>query len=441
MNQAFAHLARVFQTQTRIPLSLTYSSSGVLAAQLRHGAPYDLFASADLSYFDTLQGQLAEAPLALGEGALVIWVAHEHAPASLQALHKKDILAIANPAHAPYGRAAQQALQAVGRWNTQPIVRGNSVRHAQQFVESGNASVALIAQSQAMQSGSFTQVPLELYTPPSPAIALLSQSSHKIQAQAFLRFLRGAQAKKILISYGLRAQQNAPLEKKRQNSEARTINWTPLWLSYKVATLATFLALFVGVGLATLLAQRRFWGREWLDAALTLPMILPPTVLGYYLLTLLGNGSLLGKTWYALTGGHLVFTTTGCVLAAFVGALPLVIKSARTAIEGVDPSLLQAAQCLGASPWRIYTTITLPLAARGIFAGTMLGWARALGDFGVTLMIAGAIPGQTQTAALYIYDQVLEQRPVGGMIAVLSASALLVLFLVNRLGQGSHAAT
>ena len=218
------------------------------------------------------------------------------------------------------------------------------------------------------------------------------------------------------------------------------MTWDPLWLSYQVAVIATLLALVIGVGLAALLARPRLPGRELLDALVTIPMVMPPTVLGYYLLVALGRRSWLGGAYEDLFGRPLLFTVTGCVIAAFVGALPMVVKSSRAAIEGVDPTLVQAARTLGAGRLRAFATVTLPLAASGITAGVMLGFARALGDFGVTLMVAGDIPGETQTASLYIYDQIManQENRAGGMIAVLTATAVFTLWAVNVISRRSR---
>lgn len=220
------------------------------------------------------------------------------------------------------------------------------------------------------------------------------------------------------------------------------MTWDPLWLSYKVALVATLIALVVGVGLATLLARPRLPGRELLDALLTVPLVLPPTVIGFYLLTALGKKSALGSGFEELFDVRLLFTFRGCVIASSVAAIPMVVKSARVAIEDVDPTLVQAARTLGAGPFRIFVTVTLPLAARGIGAGVILGFARALGEFGVTLMIGGDIPGETQTATLYIYDQIMANRDATayGMIAVLTATAIGVLWAVNHLNRGRGAA-
>jgi molybdate transport system permease protein len=208
----------------------------------------------------------------------------------------------------------------------------------------------------------------------------------------------------------------------------------PLWLSFEVATIATLLAAVVGVACAVGLAWRRFFGRELIDAITTTPMVMPPTVLGYYVLVALGRQSVLGRAWESLTGAPIVFTRTGAVIAAALGSLPLVIKSARAALEAVDPTLIRAARTLGAGPVRAFFTVHLPLAARGIRAGIVLGFARALGDFGVTLMVAGDIPGETQTAALAIYDAIQSHREAeaAGMIAVLTSVSVFALYIVNK---------
>jgi molybdate transport system permease protein len=213
------------------------------------------------------------------------------------------------------------------------------------------------------------------------------------------------------------------------------VTWEPLLLSLRVAAVATSLAAVLGVALGALLASRRTPGRDLLDAVLSTPLVLPPTVLGYYVLVALGKHSAIGRWWEELTGRPIVFTVTGAVVAATLGSLPLVVKAARAALEGVDPTLPAAARTLGAGPVRAWFTITLPLAAPGIIAGTMLGFAKALGDFGVTLMVAGDIPGETQTASLYIYDQIQAGRDGDAATTslVLTAIAVTILYVVNRL--------
>lgn len=217
------------------------------------------------------------------------------------------------------------------------------------------------------------------------------------------------------------------------------IDWFPFWLSLRVAVIATGISLIVGLALAWLLARHKFRGREVLDAVITLPIVLPPTVLGYYLLVVLGRNSALGRGFEALFGFPLVFTWQAAVVAATFHSIPLLVKSARAALESVDPNLENAARTLGASETRIFFQITLPLARRSILAATVFAFARALGDFGVTIMIAGNIPGRTQTMAVAIYDAVQSGNtlPANLMVLIISITAIVILYATNRL-QGER---
>src|SRR6195256_2297809 len=213
------------------------------------------------------------------------------------------------------------------------------------------------------------------------------------------------------------------------------LDWFPLWLSLRVAALSTVLAFAGGLWIAYLLANRQFRGKDVLDAAVTLPLVLPPTVLGYYLLVLLGRSSPLGKLWEAIFGSPLMFTWKAAVVAALLHSLPLLVKSARAALESVDRNYERAARNLGASEWRLFWRVTLPLARRSVFAAVALAFARSLGDFGITLMVAGNIPGRTQTVAVAIYDAVEAGNTALArtLVLVISAAALLILTLANRL--------
>jgi molybdate transport system permease protein len=208
----------------------------------------------------------------------------------------------------------------------------------------------------------------------------------------------------------------------RVDSTRPHVELAPLALSLQIAALATLFAAIVGVGIATLLANVRFRGRDLVDVLVTAPIVLPPTVLGYYLLVALGRRSAIGHAFEAVFGSSIVFTRTGAVVAATVGALPLVVKTGRAALEGVEPTLIRAARTLGAGATRAFFTVQLPLAARGIVAALMLAFARSLGDFGITLMVAGDIPGETQTASLAIYDAIQEHREGAALGMVRSRS-------------------
>ena len=214
--------------------------------------------------------------------------------------------------------------------------------------------------------------------------------------------------------------------------------WIPLILSLKVAGWATAIVLVLGVGAGFALARLRFPGRELLDTLLTLPMVMPPTVLGYYLLVLLGRRGPVGAFLDEHFGIRLIFTLPGAVIAAAVVAFPLVFRPARAAFEAVDPKLEQAARVLGLAEVAVFFRVSLPLAWRGILAGVLLAFARALGEFGATLMVAGSIPGRTQTLSIAVYEAVQAGQDDVANLLVLVTSAVCVVTLMaaGRLAPG-----
>jgi molybdate transport system permease protein len=216
-------------------------------------------------------------------------------------------------------------------------------------------------------------------------------------------------------------------------------DWSPLWLSLRVAFTALLLAGTSGVALAYLLSKTRFRGRSLIEAVVTLPIVLPPTVLGYYLLVTLGARSPIGRAWEDLFGSPIVFTRTAAVIAASISALPYVVRTARAAIDDVDPRLEVVARVAGHPEWRVAALVTLPVARRGIGAGLGLGFARALGDFGATVMVAGNLPGRTQTLPVAVYDAVQagDDSTARTGALVLAAVAILVLLIVTQASSTS----
>jgi molybdate transport system permease protein len=210
-----------------------------------------------------------------------------------------------------------------------------------------------------------------------------------------------------------------------------------LRLSLQVAGLATLLVLVTGTGMAYILARKSFWGRELLDILLTLPLVLPPTVTGYYLIVLFGRHGVLGRLIYEWTGWTIMFTWQAAVLASYVVSLPLMIKTARAALEGVDVNLINASYTLGHSELRTFFRVILPLAKKGILAGTVLTFARALGEFGATLMLAGNIPGRTDTMPLAIYTLAGsgEWSRANFMVLFLTLISGLFLYLANHFSR------
>jgi molybdate transport system permease protein len=206
----------------------------------------------------------------------------------------------------------------------------------------------------------------------------------------------------------------------------------PLLLTLKVAGFATLLALVCGVVVAFLLARHEFPGRDLVDAICTLPMVMPPTVLGYYLIVLIGRRGWIGEWLWETFGITLMFTWQGAVFAAAVVAFPLVFKGARAAFESVDRQFEGAARTLGVSEMGVFFRVTLPLAWRGILAGAMLAFARAMGEFGATLMVAGNIPGRTQTLSLAVYDAVQAgQDDLANFLVLLTSIVCVAILLAS----------
>ncbi len=211
--------------------------------------------------------------------------------------------------------------------------------------------------------------------------------------------------------------------------------WIALGLSLKVAFWATAIDVVLGIAAGFALARYRFPGRELVDSILLLPLVLPPTVLGYYLLVVVGRRGWLGGWLERTFDIHLIFTWQGAVLAAAVVAFPFVCKSARAAFENVDVQYEQAAKVLGLAGPAIFLRVTLPLAWRGILAGVLLAFARALGEFGATLMVAGSIPGKTQTLSIAVYEAVQAGQDdlANGLVLLTSVTCVAVLLLAGRI--------
>ena len=203
----------------------------------------------------------------------------------------------------------------------------------------------------------------------------------------------------------------------------------PVWLSLRVSLTATLLTLACGVPVAWLLARKATILKDVLGGIVVAPLVLPPTVLGYYLLTVIGAGGPVGRVLES-AGIELAFTWRAAVLAAAVGSIPLLIKTVQTGFESVDARLEQAARTLGRSEWSLFWSVTLPLSWRALVAGTVLAFCRSLGDFGITLMVAGSIPGRTQTLPLAIYDFVQADRMrEANILAMLTVVAVIVLLV------------
>jgi molybdate transport system permease protein len=210
-------------------------------------------------------------------------------------------------------------------------------------------------------------------------------------------------------------------------------DWTPVYISLKVAFFATIICIMGGVPLAWLLAKRNFPGKNLLSSLITLPMVLPPTVLGYYLLVLVGKQSFIGRFLNDTLGINLVFTWQGAVLAASLVAIPLLVRSVQAGFEGVDGELEDVARTMGKNEKEVFFSVTLPLSWKAFVTGVVLVFARSLGEFGATLMIAGNIPGKTQTLSIAIYDAVqgANYQQANFLVILISLLTISMVMLVN----------
>lgn len=208
---------------------------------------------------------------------------------------------------------------------------------------------------------------------------------------------------------------------------------TPLWISIRTSLLATFITFFIGIGTAYLVANYQGKWKGLIDSLFTLPLVLPPTVLGFFLLLLFGKNGPMGKL-LELMDKSIIFTWSATVIAATVVAFPMMYRSARSAFEQIDINLISAAKTLGLSNWKIFYKIAIPLAWPGIIGGLVLSFARALGEFGATLMIAGNIPGKTQTMPLAIFFEVQAMDYKGAMLWVMTivAISVVMIFILNK---------
>ena len=211
----------------------------------------------------------------------------------------------------------------------------------------------------------------------------------------------------------------------------------PLRLSLQVALAATVLVVLVGTLMSFVLARKTFRGKELLDILLTLPLVLPPTVVGYYLILFMGRNGLLGKYLFHWTGWSIMFTWYAAVLASFIVALPLMIKTTRAAFESVDQNLIKVSYTLGRGELKTFFKVILPLSKKGMIAGAVLSFARAMGEFGATLMVAGNIPGKTATMPIAIYTSASsgDWAKANGMVLFFTLVSAAFLYIANRLSK------
>ena len=218
------------------------------------------------------------------------------------------------------------------------------------------------------------------------------------------------------------------------------MNWPALWVTFQLATCTTLILSILGLPLAYWLATTRWRGRFVVESVVALPLVLPPTVLGFYLLIATGPRSWAGQTYETLTGSHLPFSFAGILLGSLLYNLPFTVRPLTAALSSVDRALVEAAWCLGESSWRTFWRVTFPLSRAGIMTGMVLTFAHSVGEFGVVLMIGGNIPGVTRTLSITIYDdvQALDYRSASQTAVLLVILSLLLLSVTQAIAGRSR---
>lgn len=395
-------------------LRFNFGASSDLASQLIAGSRGDVFLSADDSQLDRLHGAglLADSTrCAICSNVLVVVEPVEaslRGPIQLRTaedLSKLGRISIADPQAVPAGVYARAWLEGIGAWNDlEPLlVPGINARAALAAVEVGACGAGIVYRTDARLS-TRVRIAFEIPAEQQPLIryggAVLEQSTGD-EARAFLDLLRGRTGALVLEQHGFLPLSSRAAGPRPRSGENGSGAWLALWVSLKIAGLATLVVFVPGALLGWLLSRKRFPGHSLVETLVALPLVLPPTAVGYVLLrSFAGDGPL------SALNLDLLLTWKGAVIAAAVMSLPLVARTARVAFDGVDPRLESMGASLGWSRLTVLRRVTAPLARRGLMAAGVLGFSRALGEFGATVIVAGNIPGETQTLALAIFQDI-----------------------------------
>jgi molybdate transport system permease protein len=440
-------------------ISLNFAGSNSLARQIMAGAPVDLFISADTEQMRALQsaGRVAGSPVDLLSNRLVIVT-----PAGRRGRIRsaRDLLspsvrrvAMGDPVAVPAGVYARRYLESLGLWSAiaPKVVPGTSVRASLAAVDAGEADAAIVYATDVRASHG-SVLACELPADPGVAIvytaAVIANAPHLEQARALLHGLQGQAARAVFARYGFEPPAGGgvpaamPTARPAEPDAASApIDWPALWqigrFTLGVALAATALMLPPAIVIAWVLARGRFFGKVVLETLVSLPLVLPPVATGLILLRLLGRRGPFGAL---LAGGgvDIVFTWKAVVVAMAIMGFPLVVRTARAGFEQVTRRYEQVAETLGAGPARVFFTISLPLASRNVLAGALLGFSRALGEFGATIVVAGSLPGRTRTLAVAIFGYLETGQDPHAMVllAVSVVIAFAAVWVSNLLVKG-----
>lgn len=444
LTNAFQTVGEAFEKEhPEENIRFNFDASGPLQRQIELGAPVDIFAAAGMKEMNALQRErriISSTRFNFVSNSIVLITSPNSHIRSWRDLGKKGIgrIAISDPAAVPSGRYAEAVLKRKSLWKiVKPdLVLGENVRQTLAYVANGDVSAGVVFSTDAKQEGSRVRVaataipgkdiPVILYP-----IAITSASPHRRVAEEFLAFLRGTEAQQILKRYGfLPPSSSAAVTSAYATSSAERVSFNPLWISLQVTLMAMILTIPTGALLAWWLARGKpFRGKFLIETLFTLPLVLPPTAVGFLLALLLGHGTQFGLWLNNSLGIHLLFTRPGAAIAASVMALPLFLRTATAAFASVPQELLEAGKTMGAGRRDLAFYVTMPIAYRGLLAASTLAFARALGEFGATLMVAGNLPGITQTMPMAVYSSWLagDNHAARLYVLLLTLTAFLLL--------------
>ena len=442
LTDVLPRVAAAWEASGGAAVRFSFDATSRLARQAVAGARADVFFAADHQWLRWLENEgvvrSGQARIVAGNELVVIVPDGALAPRAPSELTRLDRVALANE-NVPAGRYARQALTAAGAWDelTNRIVRGGSVRGVLEWVARGEVAAGVVYRTDAIVEDAvdiaFT-FPPEGHLPVQYWAAPLTSSEHSASALAFVDFVAAADAGAILESAGF-ASSPLPLDASAQATGPQLVTLpavgSAIRLSLIVALLATVLGLVPAVALGWVLARRDFLGKSVLSTLVLVPLVIPPVVTGFLLLSVLGTQSPLGRMLASL-GLPIPFTLLGATIAALVVGFPLYVISIRGAFEAVDPLYEELSSTLGVSPRQTFFRVSLPLALPGIVAGAVLAFARALGEFGATIVLAGNVEGSTRTISLAVYT--LLESPSGREATWVLVAASVALSLLALLG-------
>jgi molybdate transport system permease protein len=426
-------VASAWEEEGGVPVRFSFDATSRLAAQALQSSA-DLFVAADEDWMGWLVERGAVEPAGvrnfLGNRLVLVAPADEASPGSIEDLSAVGTLALAGE-NVPAGRYARQALESAGLWQAlaPKVVRAGSVRGALEWVAGGEAGAGVVYRTDALVEGRVRTVhvfPEESHRPVRYPAAVLASAAEPDAAEAFLTFASGPRGRAVFAAAGFAVEAvEADVARARAEPRGPSVR-SAIWISLVVAFLATVVGLVPALTLGWVLARHDFHGKSLLSTVVLAPLVMPPVVTGFLLLSLLGTQGLLGG-WLTGLGITVPFTLLGAAIAALVVGLPLYVISVRGAFEAVDPAYEELSWTLGAPPRRTFLRISLPLALPGIVAGSVLAFARALGEFGATVVLAGNVEGSTRTIALAVYTLLESPEGRGATWVLVGASVAISL--------------